>query len=282
MPIGDEGCAVQSAARAQTDTGSDVVAGVADCPGEPEYREMSWGRGVDKASDRLIAGDTGADEDRSDDRQTGPSLGHPGVQRESDPQGDGRERIAEVVDQVREQGDAAAGEKHGKLSDGGQSEDGERERDGADALPRALDALVYQAMGVAVLAIAKAVAMVVAMVVVLAKAVAMVVVWVIVAVRVMARPTERLGSPQARAEMAVGAAVGVAVDTFAVPVSVRMCTRRNLRSHGIKLAQRSSLQCAGARGSLTGATGGGRWNTNGKRDARTARWPSRLSGMSCA
>jgi len=104
------------------------------------------------------------------------------------------------VDQIREQGDAAAGQKHAKLTYGGQGEDGERERDCVDAVPRSLDALVYQAMGVGVLA--------------------MVVALLVVSVRVIARPAESLRSPEARPDMAMGSAVGVAVHPAAVPVGV--------------------------------------------------------------
>lgn len=161
VPIGDQGGAVQSLPRAQTDARCDEVAGVPDRARQREHCQMSWGYRVNEAPDRLVAGYTGADEDRRDDREAGPPLRQLGTQGERDPQRHGRERIAEVVDQIGEQGDAAAGEKDGKLSDGGEGQDGERERDGVDALPRALDAVVYQAMGVAVLAMVTPMAMVV-------------------------------------------------------------------------------------------------------------------------
>ena len=68
--------------------------------------------GVDEALHGLDARDAGADEDRGDDCQSGATLRDPGVQGERDPQRHGREGIAEVVDQVGEQRDAAAGEEH--------------------------------------------------------------------------------------------------------------------------------------------------------------------------
>ncbi len=67
---------------------------------------------------------------------------------------------------------------------------------------------------------------------------ALIVVWVIGWARLTVRPTDRLGSPQARREMAVGAVVGVAVDTRAVPVSVWVCAFRSVRDHSVKLSQR--------------------------------------------
>jgi hypothetical protein len=71
---------------------------------------------------------------------------------------------------------------------------------------------------------------------------------VVAGVVVSVRPPERRGSPQARPEMAMGAAVRVAVDTVAVPVSASVFSRRGLPIHGIKLAQRSRLQCAARAG----------------------------------
>jgi hypothetical protein len=55
------------------------------------------------------------------------------------------------VDQVSQQRDTAAHYEHDHLSDGRDPEDRERERDGADALARALDAVVYEPVRVTVL-----------------------------------------------------------------------------------------------------------------------------------
>jgi transposase len=56
----------------------------------------------------------------------------------------GGQGVAEVVDQVSQQSDAAAGDEHDSLSDSGEPEDRKPERDGTDALSRALDAVVDQ------------------------------------------------------------------------------------------------------------------------------------------
>src|SRR5947208_701741 len=68
---------------------------------------MVRGLGVDEALEGLDAGDACADEDGGDDEQPGASLSELGAQQERDAERDGRERVAEVVDDVREQGDAA-------------------------------------------------------------------------------------------------------------------------------------------------------------------------------
>jgi len=73
------------------------------------------------------------------------------MQRERDAERDGGERVAEVVDQVGKQRDAAAHDEHGRLCERGESQDAEGERHRAYALTRALDALVNQAVGVAML-----------------------------------------------------------------------------------------------------------------------------------
>jgi hypothetical protein len=54
------------------------------------------------------------------------------------------------VDEIGEQSDAAAGDEDRKLGAGGEGEDSQREPDRPQSLPRAFDALVYQAMRVTV------------------------------------------------------------------------------------------------------------------------------------
>jgi hypothetical protein len=63
---------------------------------------------VDEAQDRLRKRDAGADEDRKHDRQPGEALSANALQKEGDPERDRGQRVAEVVDQVGEEGDAAA------------------------------------------------------------------------------------------------------------------------------------------------------------------------------
>ena len=104
---------------------------------------------VQQAVDRLVAGDAGADEDREHDGEAGPALGARAAQGEGDRERDRGGGVAEVVDEVGEQRDAARGDEDDELGDRGRAEDEQREADGAQALARALDRLVDEAVAVA-------------------------------------------------------------------------------------------------------------------------------------
>ena len=135
---------------AQADAGREEVARIPDRTGKREYRQMRGRSRVEGALDGLDAGHTGADEDRRHDCEARPSLRELGAQGERNPQRDGGEGIAEVVDQVREQRNAAAREEHGRLSHRCEAEYRKRKRDRMDACARALDALVYEPVGMPV------------------------------------------------------------------------------------------------------------------------------------
>jgi hypothetical protein len=68
------------------------------------------------------------------------------AQRERYAQRQCRQRIAEVVDQICQQRDAAARHEHRGLRERRQRQDRQRERYRLDALPRTLEALVHEAM----------------------------------------------------------------------------------------------------------------------------------------
>ena len=70
---------------------------------------------VDQAVDRLEAGDAGADEDRRDDEVAGALLGPKERSRNAIQRHRGQ-RVAEVVDQVGEQRDAAGREEDAACS----------------------------------------------------------------------------------------------------------------------------------------------------------------------
>jgi len=120
-------------------------------PAPSQGEEMRRGLGMDEAQDRLIAGDASRDEDRGDDEQPGDPLSADRAQKEGDAQRERRGRIAEVVDQVGEQGDAAAGEEDRDLGESGDSEHRQRETNRLQSLAGAFDALVNQAVGVPVI-----------------------------------------------------------------------------------------------------------------------------------
>ena len=76
----------------------------------------------------------------------GQALRPLGAKQEGDRQRHRGARVAEVVDQVGEQSDAAAGEIDRQLSGRGDAEDRKRQADRAQTLARSLDARVDQAV----------------------------------------------------------------------------------------------------------------------------------------
>ena len=105
---------------------------------------------VHEAPDRLDARHARRDEDRRDDRQPGPALGALGAQPEGDPQRERGRRVAEVVDEVGQQGDAPGRDEDERLRDRRGAQDREGERHRAHAGARAFDRLVDEAVRVAV------------------------------------------------------------------------------------------------------------------------------------
>ena len=73
---------------------------------------------MDGALDGLYAGDASAYEDCGHDCKAGASLGDLRVKRERDSQWHGGQGIAEIVDQVGQQSNAATRDKHDGLGDG--------------------------------------------------------------------------------------------------------------------------------------------------------------------
>src|SRR2546430_4688372 len=94
---------------------------------------MGWGGGINEAPYGPEAGHASADEYCCHDGQARASLRDVRVQGKRDPEWHGGQGIAEVMDQVSQQSDAAARDKHDGLSYGGEPEDGKRQRDGPDA-----------------------------------------------------------------------------------------------------------------------------------------------------
>src|SRR5918994_860411 len=67
-----------------------------------EHPEVCQLLRIDEAHDRFVEGDAGGDEDGEHDCEAGELLAADGAQEEGDPERDGGERVAEVVDQVDE------------------------------------------------------------------------------------------------------------------------------------------------------------------------------------
>ena len=95
-------------------------------------------------------GDASADQDREHDCVAGPSLGSRASQQERGGEWNGGQRVAEVVDQVGEQGDARGGHVDRCLETGRCQQYREALPDRPDAGPRSLDRGVDRAMAMAV------------------------------------------------------------------------------------------------------------------------------------
>jgi hypothetical protein len=111
VAVGDQGWAVESAAGPGADLRGDPVAAEADQAGAGEGDQVSRRLRVDQPRDRLDPGDAGGGEDRRDDEQPGPALRPGRAQQEGGTERDRRCGVAEVMDQVGEQGNTAAATK---------------------------------------------------------------------------------------------------------------------------------------------------------------------------
>ncbi len=126
VAVGDERRAVQTLAGRGADSAGQIVAYEADAARESEDRQVRGSHRVDESTYGRRAGDSGADEDRCHDKQTRPALGYAGAKDESNPQRERRQSIAQVVDDVGQQGDTAACEEHGDLQGGGGAQHAQR------------------------------------------------------------------------------------------------------------------------------------------------------------
>jgi hypothetical protein len=106
--------------------------------------------GVDQTLDRLHERDAGAEEDRRHDEVAGGGFAPRAPEEERDPERHRGQRVAEVVDQVREQGDAVAGDEYRGLHECREQEHAEGDRDRLDAFARPDDRRVDETVAVAV------------------------------------------------------------------------------------------------------------------------------------
>ena len=150
IPVGDERGTVEPAPGPQPHARRELVADEADQAGRGQHPQMGEVLRVQEPLDRLVQGDAGGDEDRRDDGEPGELLAARAAQEERDAERDRGERVAEVVDQVREQRDRAGGGEDDRLHERGDAEHAEADRDGLDALTRADDRAIDEPVRVAV------------------------------------------------------------------------------------------------------------------------------------
>ena len=107
---------------------------------------------LDDPDDGFVRGHAGADEDGEHDREPRVALGTCRAESEGDAQRDGCQRVPDVVDEIREQGNASRKGVDRRLRGGREAENEEREKDRAQAGARSHDRAVDQPVTVAVIA----------------------------------------------------------------------------------------------------------------------------------
>ena len=142
VAVGNQRGARETATCAESHLGRKLVSGESDHAGRGKHPQVGPILRVEEALDGFVQRHAGRDEDREYDRKTGELLASEAAEEERDAEGDGGERVAEVVDQVGEQRDRVREEEDCELRDGGDTEDREAEGDRLDTFARANDGAV--------------------------------------------------------------------------------------------------------------------------------------------
>jgi hypothetical protein len=110
--------------------------------------------GVQQAQHSFLQRDAGGDEDREHDGVAGPAFGAGAAKEEGGADRERRQRVATVVDQVGEQGDAAGEEEDERLGHCRRGEHAEADQDGTDTGAGAENRPVDETVRVATLGVA--------------------------------------------------------------------------------------------------------------------------------
>ena len=140
VAVRDQRRAAQPSPSPRTKHRGDPIAGESHRTGKRQRQQVIGCARVQQAVNGHKAGYAGADQNRGDDEEAGEALGPFGAQQKGDTERNRGQRVAEVVDQIGEQRDAAGGDEDQHLNGGGQAEDAEGEDDRAQTVSRALDA----------------------------------------------------------------------------------------------------------------------------------------------
>ena len=141
----------ESLARAEPDESRDLVPHEADRPGGCECPQVVERLRVDQTLDRLHECEARAEEDRRHDEVAGCLLAPLAPEEERDPERHRGQCVAEVVDEIRQQGDAVARHEQSDLHERREQEHGEGDRDRSDACPRPDDRRIDETVAVAVI-----------------------------------------------------------------------------------------------------------------------------------
>ena len=161
VAVGHQRRAVDLASHPDAEHRHSLVSDEPDQAGERHPAQMTDWLWVNEAGDRLVAGDQCAEQDDQHDDDPGEVL-HPPVavsegcgrlaprQQESDPQRDGGRRIADIVDGVGKQRDAARDGNDRHLKGRRDRQQDERPFDGEDAPAGRRNRRIDNAVGMAV------------------------------------------------------------------------------------------------------------------------------------
>jgi len=134
MPaVGDKSGARQAGPGTKAQLCSDLVSDEPDDAGKCEKPEMRQRPRVNEPLNGLTQRDKRADEDREHDSQPSQALAACAAQVKGDSKRNRGQSIAEVVDEICEQGNTQRAVVDEGLGEGGDRENGEAERDGLDA-----------------------------------------------------------------------------------------------------------------------------------------------------
>jgi hypothetical protein len=150
VAVGDEGRTVESISGSEPDASGEFVSDESDDPRDGERAEVAEMLGMNQSLDRLECRDGRRREDREHDRVSGPPFAAFTAGKERDRERDRGERVAPVVNQVREQCDGTREDEHDCLQGCGDRENREADRHRAYAGARADDRAVHAAVSVAV------------------------------------------------------------------------------------------------------------------------------------
>ena len=115
LAVGNEGGAVESISGPEPDASGQLVSEKADDARDGERPEVAEMLGVNQSLDGLERRDGRRGEDREHDRVSGPPFAAVTAGKERDGERDRGQRVATVVDQVREQGDGTREDEDDRL-----------------------------------------------------------------------------------------------------------------------------------------------------------------------
>ena len=130
VAVGHERRAFESLPGACSDERGEEVAEEADRACQGERKEMFGGIRVDDPRYRLVRSDARADEDREYDRKACVAFRSFRAQRERDAERHRRQRVSDVMDQIRQECDAAGENEDHPLRGRSQPENDKRKRYG--------------------------------------------------------------------------------------------------------------------------------------------------------